>query len=92
MAGQDFPVRWLTLGMPGSAKSSYTAGYWLQSSSRVTDDYAVRIWDDLQPQPESWVLVTILFDQPVDPSSGQVVALFNALRTAIQGSLQPVVR
>jgi len=88
MASPDFPLRWLTLGKPGDTKPLYTAGYWLQSNQRVTDDYAVRIWDDMQPQPQPWVLVTVLFDDPVDPSGDEARALFAALGESVQNGLQ----
>jgi exosortase O len=93
MAGVDFPLRWLTLrpasaSLPRDPQAVYTAGYWLQSSERVTDDYSVRIWDDMAPQPEPWVLATILFDGPTDPSSPAAQALFSALRQSVQTGLQ----
>jgi exosortase O len=83
MVAPDFPIRWLTLGK----HTRYTAGYWLQSSQRVTDDYAVRIWDDLAPQPEPWVLVTVLFDGRIDPDGAETEGLFAALRRAVALSL-----
>ena len=87
MATRDFPLRWLTLGKANHPRPLYTAGYWLQSSQRVTDDYSVRIWDDMAPQPQSWVLVTVLFDGPTDPSEANAQALFSALRQSVQRSL-----
>jgi hypothetical protein len=41
-------------------------------------DYAARIWDDLAPQPETWVLVTVLFDTLVDLQSQPVKDLATA--------------
>ena len=52
MAAPDFPTRWLTLGKAQDERTLYTAGYWLQSAQRVTDDYSVRIWDDLTSRPQ----------------------------------------
>jgi hypothetical protein len=66
----------------------YSAAYWLQSADKVTEDYAVRIWDDLAPQPQPWVLVTVLFDQPVDFDTSDTRELFNTLRETVQGSLK----
>jgi exosortase O len=95
LASTDFPLRWLTLGKAGAPDPLYSAGYWLQSRERVTDDYAVRIWDDAlqisgdQPsQGESWVLVTILFDRPVDPASAEAQALFASIRQTVQKTLE----
>lgn len=87
LVGPDFPLRWLTLGKAGGPLPLYTAGYWLQSGTRLTEDYSARIWDDLAPQPQPWVLVTVLFDAPVDPSTAAAQSLFAALRQAVHASL-----
>ncbi len=88
MAAPGFPLRWLNLGKAGDPRPLLTAGYWLQSSQRITDDYSVRIWDDLAPQPQTWVLVTLLFDHPVDPAAVDVQALFSLVRQQTQISLE----
>jgi exosortase O len=82
----NFPVRLLTLGL-SDQPSVYSAAYWLQSVDRVTGDYAARIWDDLAPHPQPWVLITVLFDKPTDLQSNDASALFDALRKSIQSSL-----
>ncbi len=87
LSGANFPVRWLSLGKSQITPTLYSASYWLQSSEQVTDDYSVRIWDDLSPQPQPWVLVTILFDGPVDPAGAEAQELFSTLRLAVQHSL-----
>jgi exosortase O len=87
MAGDDFPLRWLTLGQ-GDDQALYSAAYWLQSSNRITEDYAARIWDDLTPQTQPWVLVTVLFDSPVDLQGEAPRNLFTVLRSIVQESLQ----
>jgi hypothetical protein len=86
----DFPLRQLTLGLVGDAKPRYTAAYWLQSADVVTEDYAVRIWDDLSPQPQSWMLVTVLFDSPLDLDQPDLTELFAALRSSVHTSLEGV--
>jgi exosortase O len=86
LAGDGFPLRWLTLGY-GKEPALYSAAYWLQSSDRITEDYAARIWDDLAPQPEPWVLVTVLFDTPVDLDSDTTRELFAVLRASVQETL-----
>ena len=95
MTGNDFPLRWLTLGKVDRSSPLYSAGYWLQSRTQVTDDYAVRIWDDAiritgteSQGAEPWVLVTILFDRPVNPANADVQALFFMIRQAVQSSLE----
>jgi exosortase O len=89
LADSDFPMRQLSLGKPGDQQSLYTAAYWLQSADRITEDYAARIWDDLAPQPQPWVLVTVLFDQPHDLQQPGALTLFTALRESLQTSLEP---
>ncbi len=91
LAQADFPLRWLSLGAnPGANRGTvlHSAAYWLQSVTRVTDDYAARMWDDFAPQPQPWVLVTLLFDQPADLSRRDALALFTALRQSIHTTLQ----
>ncbi len=87
LAEDDFPLRWLTLNTAQDPLPLYSAGYWLQSDRRVTDDYSVRIWDDLAPQPEPWVLATVLFDSPVDPAEPEIHDLLVVLRQSVQSSL-----
>lgn len=83
----DFPLRWLSLNKADDPRPLYSAAYWLQSGQRVTDDYSVRIWDDMAPQSGPWVLVTVLFDEPVAPAEVDSLELFNVLRQAVQDSL-----
>lgn len=86
-AAPDFPLRWLTLGISGD-KPLYSAAYWLQSADRLTEDYAARIWDDLAPQPQPWVLVTVLFDAPLDPGHPALPDLFHQIRLTVQAGLE----
>jgi hypothetical protein len=87
LAGPDFPLRWVSIGDSHADRLFTNAAYWLQSSQRVTDDYSVRIWDDLSPNPETWVLSTILFDAPVDPESPELHTFLITLRQSIQQGL-----
>lgn len=86
MVAGDFPVRMLSLGA-NRQPNLYTAAYWLQSATQVTDDYATRIWADLAPEREPWVLVTVLFDAPYDPRAGDAQALYLALRQVVHQHL-----
>jgi hypothetical protein len=86
LVGNNFPIRLLSLGNQDSP-ALLSAAYWLQSAEMVTDDYATRIWDDLSPQRKKWVLVTILFDTPLDPQTDDARALYVALREAVQENL-----
>jgi exosortase O len=87
LSSAGFPLRWLSLELPGRDDSIYSAAYWLQSEDRITDDYSVRIWDDLTPEAQPWVLVTVLFDQPVDAREPGVQDLFFELSHFIQQGL-----
>jgi exosortase O len=78
----DFPLRFVTLG-DGDQRQLYSASYWFQSASQTTDDYATRIWADLAPQRDTWVLVSILFDNVVDPHDDDVAAFYQAVHEAV---------
>ncbi len=88
LVAADFPVRQLTLGLADDPQPRFTAAYWLQSADVVTEDYAVRIWDDLAPQPQSWMLVTVLFDSPLDLEQPELTELFAVLRQSVQTTLE----
>lgn len=81
-----FPVRLVSL-RDRHGGAPLAAAYWFQSPSRATDDYATRIWADLSPRRERWVLVTMLFDGAIDPRGPDARALFLALRDAIGRNL-----
>jgi exosortase O len=88
MAAGDFPLRWLTLGK-GDVATLYSAAYWLQSADRITEDFAARIWDDVAQKPQLWVMVTILFDNPVDIKDAAARDLIFVLRGLVQDSFGP---
>jgi exosortase O len=87
LLGPDFPVRLVYLSAAQN-RFHYSAVYWLQAPGRVTDDYATRIWSDLNPQRQTWVLVTILFDSAVNPTRPDLQALYLALRHSVAQSLE----
>jgi exosortase O len=87
LVAPDFPVRLLSLG-GGGLHDRISAAYWLQSKGFATDDYASRIWADLEPQRQRWVLVTIVFDEAVDPRSADSQALYAALRQSLERGLE----
>jgi exosortase O len=87
LVAPDFPVRLLSLGK-GGQRDLFSAVYWFQSTDISTDDYAVRIWSDLAPERPRWILVTILFDDGVNPIDTQSLELYNALRQTVAQSLQ----
>jgi exosortase O len=92
LAGPGFPVRLLSLGAAtrpgaGNRQDLLAAAYWLQSADQTTDDYAARIWADLAPERQQWVLVTVLFDTPLDAGSADARALYLALHQAVHQHL-----
>jgi len=78
----DFPVRFVSLG-DEAGRELASASYWFQSAQRTTADYGTRIWADLLPQRDRWVLVTILFDDVRDPRDADLHALYAALHEAV---------
>jgi exosortase O len=83
----DFPVRFVSLGN-SSGRGLLSATYWFQSVGRITDDYGARMWADLSPQRDRWILVTLLFDRVYDPSATDIQALEVAVRDAVARSLE----
>ena len=76
-------LREVTLG-GADGGPSHGALYWFQSASgRMTGDYAARIWADLPPHREPWVLASVLFDGPVAADGPATRDLVNELRRAI---------
>jgi exosortase O len=87
LVSPDFPVRVLSLGSAGE-HNLMSAAYWLQSAEQSTDDYATRIWADLEPQRQRWVLITVLYDTALDPRSPESQDLFETLRLVVQRNLE----
>jgi hypothetical protein len=61
--------------------------YWFQSRDQVTDDYATRIWADMALERQTWVLVTVLMDEPLDPGSDDMQELYPAMRQLVARNL-----
>jgi exosortase O len=87
LVAPNFPLRALSLG-DGNLHNLFSAAYWFQSLDRTTDDYGARMWADLSPQRQPWVMVTILFDRNLDLRTAQVQSLFSALHAGVQRSLE----
>jgi len=82
LVAPDFPVRFVSLG-DGDGHGLVSATYWFQSVGHTTDDYATRMWADLAPERDRWVLVTVLFDEVRDPGAANVHAFYTALHEAV---------
>lgn len=86
MAPPGFPLRHLALSAPG-LPAQVSAVYWLQSASQTTEDYARRIWADLSPDRERWVLVTVLFDRAYFSNLSDLDRFLYSLHDAVGSSL-----
>jgi exosortase O len=62
---------------------SFSAVYWFQSPTNVTDDYGSRIWDDLRRTRRPWVLASMLFESPVEAGDPEVDQLLHLLRKTV---------
>jgi len=85
LVAPDVPIRLVLLS--DRAHMQVSAAYWFQSAGRTTDDYATRMWADLAPQRERWVLVSVLFDNARDPLAPDIQAFYSALHAAVARSL-----
>jgi exosortase O len=81
-----FPLRLVSLG-DGQAHQLFLASYWFQSATQTTDDYATRIWADIVPRRQRWVLVSILFDSIEDPTQPGIETFYRVLHQAVADSL-----
>ena len=89
LTAKQQPLRFVSLGRSGvvsktsAEQAQLTAVYWFQSENQITDDYATRIWADLAPQRERWVLVSVLFDRPVDSHDPDLMRLAELLQETV---------
>jgi exosortase O len=82
LVGPELPVRFVSLG-DGDNRGLLSATYWFQSADRTTDDYGTRIWADVAPRRERWVLVSILFDDVYDPNDPDIESFYTALHRSV---------
>ncbi len=87
LVAPDFPLRFVSLSY-GNGRGLLSAVYWFQSAERTTDDYATRIWADLDPRRDRWVLVTVMFDSVQDPRAPDIQAFYTALHDSVARSLE----
>lgn len=86
LVAPDFPLRAVML-RDLKSDARLNAAYWFQSAARTTDDYGTRIWADTTAPAERWVLVSILFEQPLEPNDARVLALYRALHESVAHQL-----
>lgn len=85
LVAPDFPVRFVAVTNRTSGETRQ-ASYWFQTGERVTDDYGTRIADDLAVPHHTWVLVSMIFDQRVDPRTADLAPFYLALRNMMATS------
>lgn len=76
-------ARWLSL-----QNNQLSATYWLQSSQQTTDNFLSRIGSDLTHKNRTWVLVSILFDSPVNSESDEVKDFTASVHATVKQSLK----
>jgi exosortase O len=87
LVSPELSLRYLSLSGP-TVSGQASAAYWLQSAAQTTEDFGKRIWADLGPDRESWVLVTVLFDQQHDAGEPELADLLTALHASVEHSLE----
>lgn len=80
------PLRQVALS-DDSGQRRLSAAYWFQSAEQTTDDYATRIWADLTPQRQRWVLVSVVFDEEVAREDEDIKEFYQALEEMIDWEL-----
>jgi exosortase O len=67
-----YNVRYLMLNRPAMRSSTLqnlTGVYWFQSATHTTPDYSSRVLDNLFHPGREWLMVSILWEQPVTPDA-----------------------
>ena len=76
-------ARWLSL-----KDNQLSATYWLQSTQGTTDNFLSRISSDIRHKNQTWVLVSILFDNLENPESFEIKNFVTAVHNAVNLSLK----
>ena len=76
-------ARWLSL-----KDNQLSATYWLQSSQGTTDNFLSRISSDIRHKNQTWVLVSILFDNLENPESSEIKNFVTAVHNTVDLSLK----
>ena len=76
-------ARWLSL-----KNNQLSATYWLQSTQGTTDNFLSRISSDIRHKNQTWVLVSILFDNLVNPESSEIQDFVTSIHNAVNLSLK----
>ena len=80
-------VRYLALEKPNPVSTLHQTGaYWFQSSSKSTPDYSSRVLDNFLHPNRDWVMVSILWDSPVNPD--EIKPLLFDVKNTIKQSIE----
>lgn len=82
----DFPLRVVALGQ-GNQHNTHSAVYWFQAADQITEDYGTRMWADVAPDRQRWVLVAILFDDHRPPDRAALAPFYQAVAAAVDAGL-----
>ena len=82
----DFPIRIVALGQ-GNQHNTHSAVYWFQSTAQITADYGTRMWADVAPKRQRWVLVALLFDDNRPPDRAALAPFYQAVAAAVDTGL-----
>ena len=84
-------IRYLALDKPNTAgnkqvdTSHQTGAYWFQSYEKSTPDYSSRVLDNFLHPNREWVMVSILWDSPVNPD--EIRYFINNIKHSIESQL-----
>jgi exosortase O len=77
-----FSAHWLDLN-----QGQNSATYWFQASQRTTPDFITRLWSQMRRQEQTWVMVSVLFDQPQQPQVPIIQDFTEMVHQTLQTSL-----
>ncbi|MEM8675688.1 MAG: exosortase O [Cyanobacteria bacterium P01_G01_bin.67] len=75
-------ARWLSL-----QNGELSATYWFQSAQTTTDDFIARIWEHISQRHQTWVLVSVLFDDAENPDSKAIENFSHTIYQTIKQNL-----
>jgi exosortase O len=78
----NFSARWLELN-----QRQNTATYWFQAKQQTTPDFLTRLWSQMRRQEQSWVMVSLLFDQPHQSQEPVVQAFTEMVHQTLEAGL-----
>ena len=80
-------VRYLTLDKANQTNTLHQTGaYWFQSSNKSTPDYSSRVLDNFLHPNREWVMVSILWDSPVN--ADEISPFLYDIKSTIRNSIE----